>query len=424
MSPPEKPIPILGLEDFVLKSYALFEQYGRDDLSNERMLLPRYQNLRRFVRSVKGVAYSDGQVGRESDKVSSTGGQANNPYFGLADYHFWRRAMERLPMKDVDPMVRSRFTLMRDDKVATAGSCFAQHISRTLQKNGFNYYIAERGNGLLPEETQQRNYGVFSALFGNLYTTRQLLQLFDRVYDTFVPTENYWVRDDGKLVDSFRPQIEPEGFASIQELENSRAEHFMAVREMFERLDVFVFTLGLTEAWRSRIDGAVYPLAPDVVAGKMGQAAHEFVNFGVSEVVNDMQLFIQKLLGVNPRARMILTVSPVPLIATYEDRHVLVSNTYSKSVLRVAAEEISQRNTMCDYFPSFEIITGNYTKGEYFESDLRSVKAEGVEHVMRSFLAHYTAAEKQVNSFDQELMREIASMAEVVCDEEAIDASH
>ena len=172
MSPPEKPIPILGLEDFVLKSYALFEQYGRDDLSNERMLLPRYQNLRRFVRSVKGVAYSDGQVGRESDKVSSTGGQANNPYFGLADYHFWRRAMERLPMKDVDPMVRSRFTLMRDDKVATAGSCFAQHISRTLQKNGFNYYIAERGNGLLPEETQQRNYGVFSALFGNLYTTR------------------------------------------------------------------------------------------------------------------------------------------------------------------------------------------------------------------------------------------------------------
>ena len=58
----------------------------------------------------------------------------------------------------------------------------------------------------------------------------------------------------------------------------------MAVREMFERLDVFVFTLGLTEAWRSRIDGAVYPLAPDVVAGKMGQAAHEFVNIFRSSV--------------------------------------------------------------------------------------------------------------------------------------------
>jgi len=90
----------------------------------------------------------------------------------------------------------------------------------------------------------------------------------------------------------------------------------------------------------------------------MDPAAHEFVNFGVAEIVADMQLFVEKLLGVNPRAKMILTVSPVPLIATYEDRHVLVSNTYSKSVLRVAAEEISKRNPMCDYFPSYEIITG------------------------------------------------------------------
>ncbi|HNP52779.1 MAG TPA: hypothetical protein PKJ85_13445 [Nitrosomonas nitrosa] len=36
--------------------------------------------------------------------------------------------------------------------------------------------------------------------------------------------------------------------------------------------------------------------------------------------------------------------------------------------------------------------------------------------------AHYTAAEKQVDSFDQALMREITSMAEVVCDEETINA--
>lgn len=65
--------------------------------------------------------------------------------------------------------------------------------------------------------------------------------------------------------------------------------------------------------------------------------------------------------------------------------------------------------------------TGNHTKGGYFESDLRSVKTEGVDHVMRLFLAHY-ASEKQGNSFDQDLMLENMLVSEVVCDEEAIDA--
>jgi len=133
-----------------------------------------------------------------------------------------------------------------------------------------------------------------------------------------------------------------------------------------------------------------------------------------------MQAFVDRLMRVNPRAKIILTVSPVPLIATYEDRHVLVSTTYSKSVLRVAAEEISQRNPMCAYFPSYEIITGNYTRSEYFDSDLRSVTQEGVDHVMRLFLAHYSS-EGAASKLDDELMRENALVNEIVCDEEAID---
>lgn len=423
---PKDPSVLLSdLNNFVRLSFEKYATYRKEDFDVPRLASSSYQKLGSFLAG-KQQSKSAERPAAESKRQ----GAGHSPYQGLPDYQFWRRAMERVAMKEVDPVARSSFTLQRDDKVATAGSCFAQHISRTLQKNGFNYYIAERGDDLLPGEAQQRNYGVFSARFGNLYTTRQLLQLFDRAYGSFIPAESYWVREDGRLVDAFRPQVEPEGFATLDELESSRAAHFAAVREMFETLDVFVFTLGLTESWRSRIDGAVYPLAPGVVAGKMDPASHEFVNFGVSEVVADMQLFVEKLLGVNHRAKMILTVSPVPLIATYEDRHVLVSNTYSKSVLRVAAEEISQRNPLCDYFPSFEIITGNHAKGDYFESDLRSVKTEGVEHVMRLFLAHYAAVEKQVssveekqgNSLEQELMRENARVAAVVCDEEAIDA--
>ncbi|MES2303044.1 MAG: GSCFA domain-containing protein, partial [Pseudomonadota bacterium] len=86
------------------------------------------------------------------------------------------------------------------------------------------------------------------------------------------------------------------------------------------------------------------------------------------------------------------TVSPVPLVATAENRHALVATTYSKSVLRVVAEEVARTDSRVEYFPSYEIITGSYSRGRYFESDLRSVTPEGVAHVMRVFMKHFSSA--------------------------------
>ena len=414
-----QPVLMLGLKDFVQESFQAFAKYRREDLICERLASSRYQELTRFLggRPVRSVPSPAPVVEAMVGSKTSTGA---NPYHGLPDYQFWRRAVERPARSEVDPVVRPRFGLQRDERIATAGSCFAQHISRTLHRHGFNYYIAESGDALPRDEAQRRSFGVFSARFGNVYTSRQLVQLFDRAYGHYVPSEVGWRSGDGRWVDPFRPQVEPNGFASVGELVESRSLHFSAVREMFEKLQVLVFTLGLTEAWRHRIDGAVYPLAPGVIAGKIDPGIHEFVNFSVADVVADMQAFIARLLAVNPRARMILTVSPVPLIATYEDRHVLLSTTHSKAVLRVAAEEICKRNQMTDYFPSYEIITGNHARGEYFASDLRSVQAVGVDHVMKLFMRHY-AGDAHLASDDSDLMRENQRFSEVICDEEALD---
>ena len=45
-----------------------------------------------------------------------------------------------------------------------------------------------------------------------------------------------------------------------------------------------MFTLGLTEAWRSRHDGCVFPVAPGVSGGEWSPDDHEFVNSTVEEV--------------------------------------------------------------------------------------------------------------------------------------------
>src|SRR3546814_6973693 len=74
-------------------------------------------------------------------------------------------------------------------------------------------------------------------------------------------------------------------------------------REAFESCDIFVFTLGLTETWRSRVDGTVFPVAPGVSGGTYDSERHEFVNLDVSEVVDDMEQFLKRLKAINPRVR-------------------------------------------------------------------------------------------------------------------------
>jgi hypothetical protein len=99
----------------------------------------------------------------------------------------------------------------------------------------------------------------FPARFGNLYTARQLLQLFDRAYGLFRPRDRWWKGRGGGVIDPFRSRIQAGGFDSVEALEADRVRHLAAVRKMFEACDVLVFTFGLTEYWAAAGDGAVFP---------------------------------------------------------------------------------------------------------------------------------------------------------------------
>jgi hypothetical protein len=342
-----------------------------------------------------------------------------HPYQGLADTAFWRQAMSDIPKELVDPASPPPFVIDLETKVATAGSCFAQHLAKRLRAEGFRFFATET--------SEEDEYG-FSALYGNVYTSRQLLQLFERAFGYFVPKQRHWQRQDGKFCDPFRPRIPREGHETAQAVIQAQDQHLAAVKKMFEELDVFIFTLGLTECWVSKLDGAAYPIAPGVAGGLFVADDYEFANLTVDEVVHDIQLLIRKLRVVNPSARVILTVSPVPLVATAEPRHVLASTTYSKSVLRVAAETLSRRIPSVYYFPSFEIIVGNHSRGAYFSGDLRSVAPEGVEHVMRIFLNRVTAANvapasaqlSVLGTVEEQSRIQINKMLDAACDEEML----
>ena len=260
-----------------------------------------------------------------------------------------------------------------------------------------------------------------------------MLQLFDRAHGDFKPIETFWCGEDGAYIDPFRPNI-GQKFQSIQALNTDLSSHFTQVRKMFKELDVFIFTLGLTEAWENMIDGAVYPVAPGVISKNQDNKQYRLVNFGYQDIIRDFDAFLEKLIDVNPNARIILTVSPVPLIATKLDRHVLSSSVLSKSILCSAADKISHSYSCVDYFPSFEIITGNFNRGSYFANNSRSILEKGVDHVMRIFMENCTSSGDMYKSLcsykadspdagEKNLIKVMNELSDIICDEEVSAAS-
>lgn len=351
-----------------------------------------------------------------------------HPYKSAPVEASWRKAVASPAYDEVDPVGSAPFKLGQQTKIATAGSCFAQHIARHLKQSGFSYFMTEPPHPLMSEAVAADfNYGTFSARYGNIYTTRQLVQLFDRAYGKFVPVDSIWRLPSGNYVDAFRPAVTPNGYETEADCINDRTYHLSQVRKLFEECEVFVFTLGLTECWSSKKDGAIYPVCPEVSGGEFSHDRYQFMNFTVEQAYTDLALFYRKLIGVNPNVKIILTVSPVPLAATASTNHVLSATTYSKAVLRIVAERFVSEFPMAFYFPSYEVITGSFNRGRYYADDLRSVTEEGVNHVMRLFFKHMTdhaathIPAKQRGDTN-EYRRKMEQVVATNCEEEALDA--
>jgi hypothetical protein len=312
---------------------------------------------------------------------------------------FWSRAVSRnfSPETLIDLKgATGLFDL--NDRVVSAGSCFASNLIPWIEEAGLEYVRTEELP--LPFQALEENLGYrnFSAGYGNIYTARHLRQLYEECIGIRKPVEDRW-HIEGKVIDPFRPGLAYPA-TTDNEFDLLRKQHLSATAEAFHSATVFVFTLGLTEAWQSRLDGSVYPACPGTVSGTFDESAHEFVNFTADDVVEDMVAFIRLVRQKNPALKFIITVSPVPLVATATESHVLVASTYSKAVLRVAAERICNELDNVTYFPAFEIITGPQAPFEFFERDRRNVSQDGVAVVMGALLHRINTQDAQTKSPD------------------------
>lgn len=340
----------------------------------------------------------------------------DHPYKGLREQSYWSTGVRNQHFADWTDLWEP-MPLRRTDRIATAGSCFAQHIGNNLARRGAHFMNMEPAPATLSDEAEARRwgFGVFSARYGNICTSRQLLQLFEEAHGMREPIDIVWERD-GRYFDALRPAIDPVGQASADDVRDLRASHLAAVKRMFADLDVLVFTMGLTEGWGCREDGTMYPVAPGTVAGEYDPDKHFFKNWTYPEIRRDMEEFWKMLKRINPAARMLLTVSPVPLAATATDDHVLVATTYSKSVLRAVAGDLARDEEDVFYFPSYEIITAPWLRGTFYDPDGRNVNQYGVDFVMKHFFSGKLGDEFSATGHTTE-----TDEAELICDEEVLD---
>jgi len=283
---------------------------------------------------------------------------------------------------DMLPYVKKHALFNKKTPIASAGSCFAFEIARVLQDQKFNYVISERADN--PSEgvfvdgyTAGDEFVKFSANYGILFNTPSLYQLAEKAFSLreFSP---YLIKmENGGYMDPYRENVY---FKSPEAFTNDYPKHYAAIRHSLLNAEAFIFTAGLNECWQL-YDGSVISRNPR--EGFSHMINHRTLT--VQENVDYMTNFFKEVKKRNPKFKMILTLSPIPLLATgrAETHHILEANIHSKAVLRVAIDEVVQNNEDIFYLPSYELVNECIEKP--WLPDHRHVTPETVETVVKMF---------------------------------------
>lgn len=121
-----------------------------------------------------------------------------------------------------------------------------------------------------------------------------------------------------------------------------------------------------------------------------------------SMVMNYIQL-IQELQQINPKLKLIFTVSPVKYL-----KDGLEENFISKSTLRLAIHQIISQTKNTYYFPAFELVNDDLRDYRFYKEDLAHPNEQAINYVWEKFSETYFNNEtielnKQITKLHQAL---------------------
>jgi hypothetical protein len=244
----------------------------------------------------------------------------------------------------------------QDTRIVAFGSCFAANITEYLANRKFNVLTAKDG------EHSGAYLVRFSEGMVNSFAIRQQLEW---ALEKRAPETILWHDDDAQAY-SYKEDVRVE------------------TSEVFRRGDVFIITLGLAEVWYDEPTGGVFWRA--VPEDAYDPARHRFRVSSVEENKENIKATYRLIKKHRPEAKVILTLSPIPLKATFRPVSCITANWASKSIMRAAIDEAYREigdPQGLYYWPSYEIVMDIFP--DRWTNERRHVKQPILDFVMTLF---------------------------------------
>lgn len=101
-------------------------------------------------------------------------------------------------------------------------------------------------------------------------------------------------------------------------------------------------------------------------------------------IVSELSAVLEHLKVINPRCRVLLTVSPVKHL-----RDGVVENNLSKAILLQSVHALVALHPQCAYFPAYELVTDDLRDYRFFEADMAHPNQQAIGYVWSKFANAY-----------------------------------
>jgi len=232
------------------------------------------------------------------------------------------------------------------------GSCFSNNIGGKLQNLKFPVFINP---------------------FGVVYNPVSVKNTLEIIMDRDLFTEKDLSFHDGQWY-SFYHHSSFSNASKEACLENINSEIERSYQKLLKAKFLFI-TFGTSWVFEK-------PQTGNVVSNCHKLPAREFNRrmLSVQSIVQDYQVFLEKLKVFNPDIKVVFTVSP---IRHWKDG--AVGNQYSKATLIVAIQQLLSEFSFCSYFPSYEILMDDLRDYRFYDEDMLHVNDTAINYIWSKF---------------------------------------
>lgn len=283
-------------------------------------------------------------VSKKNKKVKKIGRYPSNEEFKNGNLSELIKSKIAVDLNNIEKIIT------KDSKIFTMGSCFARNISRSLSQKGYNAHHLEI--------TEHVNTTFANKMFVDWLQNREISSQVSSRFSELLPKN--WDRT-----------------TTLKTLSN---------------LDLFILTLGVAPAFFDASTGDyVLPRSSSLNSRALAEK-YLYRNTTVSENVKNVLEVISYIRSISPDCKIIVTVSPVPLMASFNFESCVVADCLSKSTMRLVADEVVNHKDLKSiyYWPSFEIFRwAGSNASDFFGKDDGSsshVTEEKVDATINAFL--------------------------------------